>query len=195
MIEGHVKAGNVLYRGCTEWPTMTFSYLTCGSWSALFRHDGKRIWDEPIIEHYGCFVDILCGAAVLKEAKYVINTMPVKLNHYMDELAQWLSGNLKMGEYAARNFVKIAPETIGCYVVLSNMWNKVAEVRETTRKMGFEKDPVCISFERKGVLHEFTVGERSHLQTDKIFLKLTGMGEKLKSACHALTLTKFFCVY
>ncbi|KAI4331018.1 hypothetical protein MLD38_029248 [Melastoma candidum] len=162
---------------------------------------GRRYFDmmvrefgiEPMIEHYGCFVDILCRAGRLKEAKYVINTMPVKPNQFI-----WMSllsgsrnqGNLKMGEYAAKHIIETAPETIGCYIVLSNMyaasgmWNKVAEVREMMRKMGFKKDPGCSSIEHKGVLHQFTVGDKSHPQTDKIFLKLTEMGEKLKSAGH-----------
>ncbi|XP_010045870.2 pentatricopeptide repeat-containing protein At5g48910 [Eucalyptus grandis] len=145
------------------------------------------------MEHYGCLVDLLCRAGHVKEAKYVINTMPMKPNKVM-----WMSllsgsriqGNQKVGEYAAQHLIELAPETIGCYVVLSNIyaaagkWDKVSQVREMMKKKGIRKEPGCSSIEHKGMLHEFLVGDKSHPQTEQIYSKLTEMREKLKLAGH-----------
>ncbi|XP_009365211.2 pentatricopeptide repeat-containing protein At2g29760, chloroplastic-like [Pyrus x bretschneideri] len=148
---------------------------------------------EPTIEHYGCFVDILCRAGCLDEAKNVIESMPMKPNKVI-----WMSllsgarnhGNVELGDYAARHLIEVSPDTIGCYVVLSNMyaaadqWEKVSQVREMMRTRGVKKDPGCSSIEHRGVLHEFVVGDKSHPRTEEIYSKLSEMREKLKSVGH-----------
>ncbi|KAB2610686.1 pentatricopeptide repeat-containing protein [Pyrus ussuriensis x Pyrus communis] len=137
---------------------------------------------EPTIEHYGCFVDILCRAGSLEEAKNVIENMPMKPNKVI-----WMSllsgarnhGNVKLGDFAARHLIEFSLDTIGCYV-----WEKVSQVREMMRKKGIKKDPGCSSIEHRGVLHEFIVGDKSHPQTEEIYLKLSEIREKLKSVGH-----------
>ncbi|KAK9924366.1 hypothetical protein M0R45_032736 [Rubus argutus] len=117
---------------------------------------------EPTIEHYGCFVDILCRAGCLDEAKNVIGSMPMKPNKVI-----WMSllsgarihGNVEIGDYAAQRLIEVSPDTIGCYVVLSNMyaavhqWEKVAQVT----------NPIL---------------------RQKIYSKLSEVREKLKSVGH-----------
>lgn len=164
-------------------------------------NDGHRYFNmmindygiEPTIEHYGCLVDILCRTGYLEEAKSTIGSMPMRPNFVI-----WMSllsgarnhGNKDIGEYAANNLIKVAPDTIGCYVVLSNIyaaagqWDKVSEVREMMKKRGFRKDPGSSSIEHRGVLHEFVVGDKSHPQTDEIHSKLSEMRNKLKAAGH-----------
>ncbi|XP_062009281.1 pentatricopeptide repeat-containing protein At1g08070, chloroplastic-like [Rosa rugosa] len=148
---------------------------------------------EPTIEHYGCFVDILCRAGCLDEAKNVIGSMPMKPNKVI-----WMSllsgarihGNVEIGDYAAQHLIEVSPDTIGCYVVLSNMyaaadqWEKVSQVREMMKKRGVKKDPGCSSIEHRGMLHEFIVGDKSHPQTKEIYSKLSEVRERLKSAGH-----------
>ncbi|KAM2956931.1 hypothetical protein FF2_024002 [Malus domestica] len=148
---------------------------------------------EPTFEHYGCFVDILCRAGCLEEAKNVIENMPMKPNKVI-----WMSllsgarnhGNVKLGDFAARHLIEFSPDTIGCYVVLSNLyaaadqWEKVSQVREMMRKKGVKKDPGCSSIEHRGVLHEFIVGDKSHPRTEEIYSKLSEIREKLKSVGH-----------
>ncbi|KAM1822125.1 hypothetical protein ACFX1X_024572 [Malus domestica] len=148
---------------------------------------------EPTFEHYGCFVDILCRAGCLEEAKNVIENMPMKPNKVI--WMSLLSGarnhrNVKLGDFAARHLIEFSPDTIGCYVVLSNLyaaadqWEKVSQVREMMRKKGVKKDPGCGSIEHRGVLHEFIVGDKSHPRTEEIYLKLSEIREKLKSVGH-----------
>ncbi|KAL6144015.1 hypothetical protein ACLB2K_054710 [Fragaria x ananassa] len=148
---------------------------------------------QPTIEHYGCFVDILCRAGCLDEAKDVIGSMPMKPNKFI--WMSLLSGarihkNVDIGDYAAQHLIEVSPDTIGCYVVLSNMyaaadqWEKVSHVREMMKKRGVRKDPGCSSIEHRGMLHEFIVGDKSHPQTKEIYSKLSEVREKLKSAGH-----------
>ncbi|KDP29911.1 hypothetical protein JCGZ_18480 [Jatropha curcas] len=148
---------------------------------------------EPSIEHYGCLVDILCRAGHLEEAKNIIEHMPRAPNKVI-----WMSllsgarihGNIDIGEYAASRLIEVAPETIGCYVVLSNMyaaiglWDKVSQVRGIMKRRGIRKDPGCSLIEHGGKLHEFIASDRSHPQTKEIYFKLREMGEKLKLEGH-----------
>ncbi|XVE80462.1 hypothetical protein DITRI_Ditri14bG0141600 [Diplodiscus trichospermus] len=148
---------------------------------------------KPTIEHYGCLVDILCRAGYLEEAKNAIEEMPMRPNKVI-----WMTllsgarkhGNPKIGEYAAQHLIELAPETIGGYVVLSNLyavageWEKVSKVREMMKTRGLRKDPGSSSIEHRGVLHEFIVGDKSHPQTKEIYHKLSEMREKLKFAGH-----------
>ncbi|KAF3443283.1 hypothetical protein FNV43_RR12965 [Rhamnella rubrinervis] len=148
---------------------------------------------EPTIEHYGCLVDLLCRAGYLEEAKNIVENMPMKPNKVI-----WMSllsgsrnyGNVNLGEYAAHRLIELAPETVGCYVILSNMyavagqWDKVSQVRELMKKKGITKEPGCSSIEHKDVLHEFIVGDKSHPQTKEIYSKLSEMKKKLLSMGH-----------
>ncbi|KAJ4730194.1 Pentatricopeptide repeat [Melia azedarach] len=163
--------------------------------------DGRQYFDmmindydiEPTVEHYGCLVDILCRTGYLEEAKIIIENMPMRPNTVI-----WMSllsgarnhGNKDIGEYAAHHMIEVAPETIGCYVVLSNIyaaagqWDKVSQVREMMKKRGIRKDPGCSSIEHRGVLHEFVVGDKSHAQANELYSKLNEMHKKLKAAGH-----------
>ncbi|KAJ9551643.1 hypothetical protein OSB04_015688 [Centaurea solstitialis] len=160
--------------------------------------DGRRYFDsmvndygiEPAIEHYGCLVDILSRVGRLQEAKNVIEKMPMKPNKII-----WMSllsssriyRNTETGEYAARRLAEIAPNAVESYVLLSNMyaasgnWEKVSGIRETMRKTGVKKDPGCSSIEFKDSVHEFTVGDRSHPQSNEIYDKLSEIRGRLKS--------------
>ncbi|PKI64231.1 pentatricopeptide repeat-containing protein At2g29760, chloroplastic-like [Punica granatum] len=148
---------------------------------------------EPTIEHFGCLVDLLCRAGRIKEAKNVIDGMPMKPNKiiWMSLLSgSRIQGNISIGEYAAHKLIEIAPETISCYILLSNMyaaaghWEKVSQVREMMKSKGISKDPGCSSIEHQGTLHEFIVGDKSHGQTRQIYWKLGEMREKLKKVGH-----------
>ncbi|KAF7831179.1 pentatricopeptide repeat-containing protein [Senna tora] len=148
---------------------------------------------EPTIEHYGCFVDILCRAGYLEEAKNIIENMPMRPNKVI-----WMSllggsrnhGNLEIGEYAAYNLIEVDPDATGCYTMLSNMyaasgkWDKVSYVREMMKKRGVRKDAGYSFIEHRGKVHRFIAGDTSHPQNEKIYAKLSEMREKLKLVGH-----------
>ncbi|WZZ03412.1 hypothetical protein YC2023_089333 [Brassica napus] len=145
---------------------------------------------EHKIEHYGCLVDALCRTGNLQDAKTIIQKMPMRPNKVI-----WMSllrgarnyVDIEMGEYAAHQLIDLAPES---HVPLSNMyaaagkWEKVSEVRETMKKKGIKKEAGWSLIERKGVIHRFFVGDKSHPQRDEIYAKLKEMREKLKAAGH-----------
>lgn len=160
--------------------------------------EGRRYLDmmindykiAPTVEHYGCLVDILCRAGHLEEAKSVIKKMPMKPNKiiWMSLLsASRIYKKVEIGEYAAQNVTEIDPKFVGSYVLLSNMyaatgnWDKMSRVRDMMRKTGVKKDPGCSLIEYKDEVHEFTVGDKSHPQTNEIYHKLSEIREKIKS--------------
>ncbi|CAN8270622.1 unnamed protein product [Cochlearia groenlandica] len=150
----------------------------------------KEYGIERKIEHYGCLVDVLCRTGKLQEAKDVIEEMPMRPNKVI--LMSLLRGariyvNVEIGEYAAHRLVESSPES---HVAMSNMyaaagkWDKVSEVREMMKKKGIKKDAGWSLIERKGVVHRFIVGDKSHPQSDEIYEKLKEMREKLRESGH-----------
>ncbi|KAL8209667.1 hypothetical protein R6Q57_006399 [Mikania cordata] len=69
------------------------------------------------------------------------------------------------------------------YAVTGN-WDKVSHVRDAMRKTRVKKDPGCSFIEYKDEVHEFIVGDKSHPQTNEIYLKLSEIRERLKSVGH-----------
>ncbi|CAN1858119.1 Pentatricopeptide repeat-containing protein At2g29760, chloroplastic [Linum perenne] len=143
---------------------------------------------EPSVEHYGCLVDMLCRAGHLEEAKKTVQNMDLRPNKVI-----WMSllsgskiyGNIDIAEFAAYRLMEVAPNTIACYIILSNIyatagrWNDVSKVREMMKERGFRKEPGSSLVEHKGELHKFIVGDKSHPQAKEIYLKLKEMREKL----------------
>ncbi|KAF5198681.1 Pentatricopeptide repeat-containing protein [Thalictrum thalictroides] len=154
---------------------------------------------EPMIEHYGCLVDLLCRAGRLEDAMNVIVMMPMKPNKVI-----WMSllsgckihGNIDIGEYAAKHAFELAPKDIGSYVLLSNIyaaagqWDKVSMVRKNLKARGVKKVPGCSFIEHNDKLHKFIVGDRSHPQTEEIYSKLSEMRERLICAGYIPDLTQ-----
>lgn len=148
---------------------------------------------EPTIEHFGCLVDLYCRAGRIKEAKNMIDGMPMKPNKviWMSLLSgSRIQGNIDMGEYASYKLIEIAPDAIAGYILLSNLyaaarqWKKVSQVRELMRSRGIKKDPGHSTIEHQGALHEFIVGDKSHSQAQQIYSKLGEMREKLNEVGH-----------
>ncbi|KAF5197572.1 Pentatricopeptide repeat-containing protein [Thalictrum thalictroides] len=107
---------------------------------------------EPDLEHYSCVVDMLCKAGELEKAFELVNVMP-----FEGSVSMWgalLSasmncGNVEMGKLAAQRALKMDPQNVGIYVLLSNlyakvgMWSGIEELRETMKARGLTKDMGC----------------------------------------------------
>nr|GEW16175.1 pentatricopeptide repeat-containing protein At5g66520-like [Tanacetum cinerariifolium] len=131
----------------------------------------------PRIEHYGCMVDLLSRAGLLKEAREFIKNMPIKPNGVV--CGALLGGcrvhkNLEMAEEAIEHLLELDPLNDGYYVVLSNVyaeakrWEDVARVRKLMRDNGVKKTPGASSISVDGVLHEFVAGDDTHPQCEAI---------------------------
>lgn len=146
----------------------------------------------PEIEHYGCMVDLLSRAGLLKEAECMISSMPMT-----PDVAIWgallnacrIYKDMERGYRIGRIIKEIDPNHMGCHVLLGNVystsgrWNEARMLREKNEMSSDRKKiPGCSSIELKGIFHEFLVGDRSHPQSKEIYSFLDEMTSKLKIA-------------
>lgn len=109
----------------------------------------KRVYNiDHKIEHYGCLVDLLGRAGLVKDSAEIIKKMPMKVGP-----ALWgallsacrTHSNLELAEVVAKRLLELAPEDIGSYVQLSNIyaaegrWDDVENVRMIMMKKEFQK--------------------------------------------------------
>ncbi|XP_051146663.1 pentatricopeptide repeat-containing protein At3g62890-like isoform X2 [Andrographis paniculata] len=164
--------------------------------------EGRRYFDsmskeyniEPSIKHYGCLVDLLGRAGLLREAEELINTMPMA-----PDVATWGAllgackkhGDKEMGEKLGRKLVELQPEHDGFHVLLSNIyaskgnWGDVQEIRGVMARHGVVKTPGCSIIEADGIVHEFLSGDRSHPRILEIETMLEEMVRRLKRLGYA----------
>ncbi|GKA11548.1 putative nucleotidyltransferase, ribonuclease H [Tanacetum coccineum] len=105
---------------------------------------------EPKIEHYGCLIDLLARAGLLKEAERKVNRIPKE----KDDILVPVYGAL----LSACRFV--------------GRWEDVEKVRSKMRCSGVRKEPGCSSIEVHGDIHEFLVGDASHPAMKDVYYSL-----------------------
>ncbi|GMG99540.1 hypothetical protein Nepgr_001380 [Nepenthes gracilis] len=122
---------------------------------------------EPGIEHYGCLMDLLGRAGLLKEAEEVVKGMPVEPDAYV--LGALLNacrvhGNVEMGAEMVERLMGQSLDRCGVHTLLSNMyasanqWDGVEKVRKKMEEDKVKKMPGCSLIELNGIVHEFGVG-------------------------------------
>ncbi|GAV80996.1 PPR domain-containing protein/PPR_2 domain-containing protein/DYW_deaminase domain-containing protein [Cephalotus follicularis] len=143
----------------------------------------------PNVKHYGCMVDLLGRAGMLKEAEELIECMPMP-----PDVATWGAllgackkhGNNEMGARVGRKLVELQPDHDGFHVLLSNIhaskgnWDGVLEIRWMMMQHGVVKTPGCSMIEANGTVHEFLAGDKTHPQINEIEGMLDEMAMKLK---------------
>ncbi|XP_073274843.1 pentatricopeptide repeat-containing protein At4g21065 [Primulina huaijiensis] len=143
----------------------------------------------PKIEHYGCMVDLLGRAGLVKQAYKYILEMPVEPNAVIWRTllgACALRGNLEIAEVARDELKKLEPKHCGDFVLLSNLyaserrWSDVHNVRTTMLNEGVSKVPGYSLVELGNRMHEFVMGDESHPQTKAIYAMLLEMTRLLK---------------
>ncbi|KAF9663119.1 hypothetical protein SADUNF_Sadunf17G0005300 [Salix dunnii] len=145
----------------------------------------------PRIEHYGCMVDLLGRAGLLKEAYDYIQDMPLQPNAVVWRTllgACTIHGHLGLGAFARARLVQLEPKDSGDYVLLSNLyaseqrWSDVDEVRRTMLSEGVRKTPGYSLVELGNHVHEFVMGDRTHPQSEAIYKMLVEIAKKLRLA-------------
>ncbi|KAL2892417.1 hypothetical protein RDABS01_008326 [Bienertia sinuspersici] len=133
---------------------------------------------EPRLQHYGCMIDILGRAGYLKEAKNIIDEMPIEPNDiiWRTLLSACIKyGNLNLGQQVSEHLMRLDPSNSGSYILLSNMyagfgmWDDVSRVRTVMEDRALEKLPGCSSIELNGAIHEFLVRDQSHPLTEEVY--------------------------
>ncbi|OIV98944.1 hypothetical protein TanjilG_07379 [Lupinus angustifolius] len=146
---------------------------------------------NPEVEHYGCMVDLLSRAGLLKEAEEMIASMPMA-----PDVAIWgallnacrIYKDMERGYRIGKIIKEMDPNHIGCHVLLGNIystsgrWNDARMLREKNDNSERKKVPGCSSIELKGVFHQFLVGGQSHPQSKEIYSFLAEMMIRLKNA-------------
>ncbi|CAL4912762.1 unnamed protein product [Urochloa decumbens] len=90
----------------------------------------QRYRIEPNVKHYGCMVDMLSRAGLLKEAFEFIDTMKVEPNSVIWRTllgACRIHGEVELAEHANRELLKAKSDASGDYVLLSNIYASVGE--------------------------------------------------------------------
>eukprot|EP01018_Ginkgo_biloba_P031899 Gb_11321 [translate_table: standard] len=145
----------------------------------------------PVMEHYCCMVDLLGRAGRLDEALDFINEMPIKPN-----AAVWgsllgacrIHKNIELGEHAAEHLFELDPKNGAPYVLLSNIyavsgrWDEIGKVRKMMKDRRIKKTPGYSWIELNKQVYVFHVGDKSHLQTEKIYAKLERLSGQMKEA-------------
>ncbi|RZC18845.1 Pentatricopeptide repeat-containing protein, chloroplastic [Glycine soja] len=128
---------------------------------------------EPKVQHYGCMVDMLSRAGHIEEAKKLIEEMPVEPNDVIWKTL--LSAcqnyeNFSIGEPIAQQLTQLYSCSPSSYVLLSNiyaslgMWDNVKRVRTEMKERQLKKIPGCSWIELGGIVHQFSVQDRTHPQ-------------------------------
>ncbi|CAN1803544.1 Pentatricopeptide repeat-containing protein At5g06540 [Linum perenne] len=132
---------------------------------------------EPRLEHYGCIVDLLGRAGKLEEAEKFILEMPIEPNAPIWGAllgACKIHRNADVAERVGKILMELKPDYSGYYVLLSNIfaranrWKNVETMRLAMKEKGVKKPPGYSLIEMDGVVHRFTLGDRTHPEIDRI---------------------------
>ncbi|XP_021768108.1 pentatricopeptide repeat-containing protein At1g08070, chloroplastic-like [Chenopodium quinoa] len=102
---------------------------------------------EPKVEHYGCMVDLLGRAGLLKDTEELVKDMNMKGGPALwGALLSSCHSNIQLGEFVGKWLVEQEPEDIGAYLLLSNIyaalgrWEDVDTVRRLIKEKGLHKE-------------------------------------------------------
>lgn len=137
--------------------------------------DGRNAFDlmvqnhriTPGLEHYSCMVDLLGRAGLIREARELVEKMPMRPNTCV-----WgallnscrMHGNTTMVENTAARILELEDGSSGSRMLISNIyaatgrWEDSAKVRVSTREKGIRKKPGQSWIEVKKTVHVFTAG-------------------------------------
>ncbi|KAL5822868.1 hypothetical protein ACOSQ4_020768 [Xanthoceras sorbifolium] len=156
---------------------------------AYFNDMSKEFGITPGPGHYACIIDLLGRAGRLDEAMKLIEGMPLKQSPII-----WMAllsgcrihGNVELGEYAASKLIELESDNDGSYTLLSNIyakagrWKDVAKIRSLMKHSGIKKRPGCSWVQGKQGTTTFFVGDRTHLDSQKIYEILADLIQRIK---------------
>lgn len=116
----------------------------------LFRSMSRDFQVVPVMEHYGCVVDLLGRAGLIQEAADIIRNMPLQpdasvLGAFLG--ACRIHGAIELGEEIGKEMLKLQTQHCGQYLLLSSMnaererWEHAADLRKEIVEAGIQKIP------------------------------------------------------
>lgn len=171
--------------------------LTACSHSCLL-DEGRLYFEEmrllhnirPLIEHYGCMIDLLGRSGLLDEAMDLVRTMPMQPNAVI--WASILSAcrvhkDANLARNAAEHLLKLEPDEDAVYVQLYNIyidsrqWEDASQIRRLMEERGVKKAAGYSSITVAGQVHKFIVCDRTHPQIMEITAMMEEITRRLKS--------------
>lgn len=156
----------------------------------VFESIRKDYQMDPLLEHYGCMVDLLGRAGLLSEAYEFVERMPVKPNSIIWRTLLGACANHNNLDLAAKVKGKICEldsSHDGDFVLLSNVygaagrWVEKASVRSWMRGKRIMKEPGYSLINVDQVTHEFVSGDSSHPQSEEIMKFLSSIIGELRN--------------
>lgn len=143
---------------------------------------------NPKLEHYACVVDMLGRAGRFNDAMEIINNMTVE-----PDAGIWSSllsscriyNEVDLATLFAEKLLKLEPNKAENYVLASNLfaksgkWDIVRMVRGKMKEFGLRKDAGFSWIEIGGKFHSFSVGDKTHLDYEKIVINWRKLEEKI----------------
>ncbi|CAK7354318.1 unnamed protein product [Dovyalis caffra] len=129
----------------------------------------------PIMEHYGCVVDLLGRAGLLKEASEFTRRMPFEPDaSVLGALlgACKIHGAIDLGNEVGSRLLELQPQHCSQYVVLSsinagvNRWGVAADMRKTMLEAGIRKVPACSLID--SIFLNMCMASKSYVEEDII---------------------------
>ncbi|OIV96544.1 hypothetical protein TanjilG_24197 [Lupinus angustifolius] len=144
---------------------------------------------KPQVEHYACIVDLLGRAGRIKEAKDLIEKMPLKPN-----VGIWQTllsacrkhGDVEMGKQVGEILLRLDGNNPVNYVMLSNIyadaghWKESEQIRETVKRKGLKKEAGRSWVEIDKEIHIFYNGDGNHPLIEKIHQVLKDVEKRMK---------------
>lgn len=145
----------------------------------------------PTKEHCSCFIDLLARAGRLEEAKRFMDQM-----RFAPDIIMWKTllsacrfyNQVEIAKRAAESILKIDPYNSAAYVLLSNTlaslgcWDDVAKLRRSMKNIGVRKSIGRSWIMVKEEVRVFMSEDRSHPETDSIYVILDIMGLEMRKA-------------
>lgn len=163
-------------------------------------HEGRKAYASmsqeyglvPAVEHRVCLVDMLGRAGLLKEAYQFTK----ELNHVELAPAVWtamlgackMHKNFNLGVEVAEHLLAIEPDNPGHYVMLSNIYalagrmDRVEMVRKMMIRRRLKKQVGFSTIEVDQKTHLFSMGDKSHQETNEIYQYLDELISRCREA-------------
>lgn len=146
-------------------------------------------WIKLQVEHYACMVDVLGRAGRIKEAKSLIDGMPLKASVGIWQTllgACQVHGDVEMGREVGETLMKMDEYNPVNYVMMSNIlldtgqWKEGEAVREEVKAKNLKKVGGCswVAVDRR--IHYFYSGDDSHPLIDLIHDVLKKMEYRMR---------------
>ncbi|KAK4274318.1 hypothetical protein QN277_017556 [Acacia crassicarpa] len=132
---------------------------------------------KPQVEHYACMVDMLGRAGRLKEAKDLIERMPLKPNVGIWQTllgACRIHGDVELGKEVGEILFRLDSNNPVNYVMMSNIyanagyWKESEKIRYMAKRKGLKKEAGRSWIEIDKKVHFFYNGDETHPLTEKI---------------------------